>query len=311
MILVTGGTGFIGQALIRHLVGQGHPVRTLVRPSSRSPNLPRGVAVEAVVSSLSDMRGLGAAMVGVKTVFHLASGEWRGTSANLFEIDIQGTKSMIEVAQEAGVRRFFYISHLGADRASAYPVLKAKAIAEEFVRRSTLVYTILRTAIVYGPHDGFTTGIARTLRATPFFYMIPGNGNVLLQPLWIEDLVTCMVWAMENSDMVDQTLDIGGPEYLSFNQIVDQVMRVTGMKRRKVPVSPPLMRGFTVLLEAFFPRIPVSVYWLDYLAANRTTSLDTLPRVLNLMPGRFSQNLDYLRGKEWRRPFFSASARSS
>ena len=136
MILVTGGTGFIGKALIRSLVESGYPVRTLIRPSSQSPDLPRGVGVEVAVSSLKDERGLRAAMVGVDTVYHLAGVERRGAYASLMEVDIQGTQAVTTAAVDAGVDRLFYISHLGADRASAFPVLKSKAIAEEHIRRS-------------------------------------------------------------------------------------------------------------------------------------------------------------------------------
>ena len=300
MILVTGGTGFIGKVLIRQLVELGYPVRTLIRPAPRSPDLPRGVAVDVAVSSLKDERSLRAAMVGIDTVYHLASGEWSGAQASLMDIDIQGTRSVIQAAGDAGVRRIFYVSHLGADRASAYPVFKAKAIAEEFIRRSGLDYTILRSAVVFGPNDGFTTGLARIARATPFIFLLPGQGNVLLQPLWIDDLVTCLTWALEDDETRNRVFEIGGPEYLSFQQIVEQVMQASGLSRQIVPVGAPYMRGLTVLLESIFPSLPVSVYWLDYLAVNRTCALDTLPRVFKLMPARFSQNLAYLRKPEAR-----------
>ena len=300
MILVTGGTGFIGQALIRHLVEMGYPVRTLIRPSPKSPNLPRGVSVEVAVSSLNDARGLRAAMVGVDTIYHLASGEWLGPRASLMNIDIQGTQSVVQAAVDAGVQRIFYMSHLGADRASAYPVLKAKAIAEEFIRRSGLDYTIIRSAVVFGPNDGLTTGLARILHATPFLFLIPGDGQVLLQPIWIEDLVTCLAWSLEDPETVNRMVEIGGPEYLSFKQIVESIMETTGVRRSLVSVRPPYLRALTVVLESIFRGLPVSVYWLDYLAANRTTALDTVPRVFNLMPARFSRRLEYLKDRNWR-----------
>ena len=129
MILVTGGTGFIGKSLIRNLVESGNVVRTLIRPSPRSPELPHGVPVEIAVSSLNDARSLRAAMVGVKVVYHLAGVERRGAYADLMAVDIQGTRLVTEAAADAGVERIFFLSHLGADRASAFPVLKAKAIA--------------------------------------------------------------------------------------------------------------------------------------------------------------------------------------
>ncbi len=301
MILVTGGTGFIGRALIRRLVELDYPVRTLIRPSAKSPNLPHGVSVEAAVSSLSDERGLRAAMVGVDTIFHLASGEWRGPKADLMQIDIQGTRSLVESARDAGVSRIFYLSHLGADRASAFTVLKAKGIAEEFVRRSEIDYTILRSAIVYGPNDAFTTGIARILSGLPFIYLVPGDGKVQLQPLWVEDLVTCLAWAIDDPDTHNRTIEIGGPEYLTFQQIVEQVMQETGLRRMLVHISPAYLRLITILLESIFPNLPVSIYWLDYLAVNRTTALDTMPRTFDLMPSRYSQRLGYLRSENWRR----------
>jgi uncharacterized protein YbjT (DUF2867 family) len=189
MILVSGGTGFIGQVLLRQLVEAGYEVRTLIRPSKNSPNLPKGVPVEVAVSSLVDERGLRGAMVGVDTIYHLAGGEWAGPRSSLMDIDIQGTRAVAKAALDAGVDRIIYLSHLGADRASAYPVLKAKAIAEEYLRRGSIDYTIFRSGIVYGPQDGFTTGLARLLSVSPFF-LTPGDGSTLLQPLWVEDLVT-------------------------------------------------------------------------------------------------------------------------
>jgi NADH dehydrogenase len=300
MILVTGGTGFIGQALIRHLVEEGQQVRTLIRPSHRSPNLPYGVPVEVAVTSLHDERSLRAAMVGVDTVYHLAGGEWRGVRANLLQVDIQGTQSVVNAAVDARVNRIFFVSHLDADRASAYPVLKAKAIAEEHIRRSGLDYTILRSAIVFGPNDSFTTGLAQLLYALPFFLM-PGNGHNMLQPLWVEDLATCLAWSLDDEETRNQTYEIGGPESLYFIQIAEAIMNTIGIRRRLVPLRPPYLRALTIFLEHLAPGLPVSVYWLDYLAANRTTSLDTIPRVFKLMPARFSQRLAYLEGRKWRR----------
>jgi NADH dehydrogenase len=300
-ILVTGGTGFIGQALVRHLAEAGHQVRILLRASSRSPNLPRSVPVEVTVSGLDDERGLRAAMVGVDTVYHLAGSEWRGVYASLVEIDIQGTQNVVAAAIDARVKRFFFVSHLGADRASAYPVLKAKAIAEEFIRRSGIEYTILRTAIVFGRNDGFTTGLAQLLSTLPRIVLVPGDGESLLQPLWVEDLATCLTWALDDERTLNQMYEIGGPEYLTFNQIILTIMEVLGIQRRIIHLRQPYLRAITVMLENMLPSTPVSVYWLDYLATNRAGALDAIPRLFNLMPSRMSQRLAYLEDQNWRR----------
>jgi NADH dehydrogenase len=266
--------------------------------------------VEVAVSSLNDPRGLRAAMVGVDTVYHLASSEWRGAYGSLMEVDILGTQAVIRAAADARIGRFFFVSHLGADRASAYPVFKAKAIAEEFIRRSGIDYTILRTAIVYGPHDGFTTGLAQLLNAVPFIFLVPGTGDTLLQPLWVEDLATCMTWALEDEGTRNNTFELGGPEYLNLNRVVENVMQSMGLRRKLIHMQPQAtLRWLTVFLEHLLPASPVSVYWMDYLATNRICALDTIPRFFNLLPSRMSQRLEYLRGRNWRREVWRTSLR--
>jgi NADH dehydrogenase len=301
MILVTGGTGFIGQVLIRHLVSQGKSVRMLLRPSSHSPNLPRGVPVEVAVCSLKDERGLRAAMKGVEVVYHLAGAESRGNRGDLLNVDIRGTQAVAQACGEAGIDRLITLSHLGADRASAFPVFKAKAIAEHAVRQSGVDYTIFRSGVVYGPMDEFTTGLSALLSGIPFLFLLPGDGSILLQPLWVEDLVTCLTWSLDEPATRNQVISVGGEEALTFREITTTVMQVIGIRRQLVPISPAYLRILTVIAEHAFRGLPVSVFWVDYLAANRTCALDTIPRTFGFLPARFSQRLDHLRGRSWRK----------
>ncbi len=140
MILVTGATGFIGRALLRHLFEAGRDVRVLIRPSRRSPRLPRSLPVEVAVVSLSDERAIGAALKGVDQIIHLAGAESQGRNANLLAVDMQGTEHLARAAAEAGIKRFVYLSHIGASRSSGFPVFKAKGIAEEHIKRGRSVY---------------------------------------------------------------------------------------------------------------------------------------------------------------------------
>ncbi len=303
MVLVTGGTGFVGRSLLRQLVEHSYPVRVLLRPSHRNPALPAGIPLEVAVTSLDDPRGLRAAMVGVDVVYHLAGSEWHGARARLVETDIRGTQALTEAAADAGVDRIFSLSHLGANRASAYTVLKTKGIAEEHLKRGGPDYTILRTALLFGKNDSFTTTLAMLCQALPYVFLLPGDGQTMLQPLWVEDLVTCLVWALDEDGTRNHTFELGGPEYFSFREVVHTVLRVIGEERTLVNTRPPFLRALTVLLEAIFPGLPVSAFWLDYLAVNRTTGLDTLPRVFGLLPSRFPSKIDYLRTTNWGRQF--------
>jgi uncharacterized protein YbjT (DUF2867 family) len=299
MILVTGGTGFIGRALIRQLNETGREVRILIRPSRRSPRLPKGVPVDVAVVSLADDSAIRAALMGVDVIFHLAGSEARGRNANLLAVDIQGTESLVRVAAEAGVKRIVTVSHIGASRSSGYPVFKAKGIAEEHIRRSGVPYTILRTSVVFGPGDHFTTSLARLLRTFPFLFPVPGSTRSVVQPLWVEDLVTVMLWALEDEGTLNRTYEIGGSEYFTARQIIEIIMQTTRRAHVLFELNPVVLRALIITLETFVPDFPLSSFWMDYIAVSRTCPVDNLTRAFGLMPARFAYRLDYLKRNPW------------
>ena len=300
MILVTGGTGFVGRALVRQLVANGQHVRTLIRPSARTPNLPRGVPVEVAVVSLSDERGLRAALRGVDVVYHLAGAEHAGAHANILETDAHGTQQLAQISAESRVRRFFYISHLGADRSSYYPLFKVKGIAEEHIRKSGVPHTIFRSALLYGPEDHFTTAFARLAALSPLLFL-PRQGEMLLQPLWVEDLVTCLIWSLDNSDTVNQTIEVGGAEYFPIRQALEIILETIRKSRLLLPVGLPYLRALTVTMESALPGFPLSSFWIDYFSNNRTCATDTISRMFGFLPARFTYRLDYLKNINWTR----------
>ncbi len=301
MILVTGATGFIGRALLRHLFEDGREARVLIRPSRRSPRLPKSLPVEVAVVSLSDERSIRAALKDVDAIIHLAGAESQGRNANLLTVDMQGTENLARVAADAGVKRFVYVSHIGASRSAGFPVFKAKGIAEEHIRRSGVPHTIFRTSIVFGPEDHFTTNLARLLQLSPGFFPLPGGSRTVIQPLWVEDLVTVLLWSLDNEASLNQTYEIGGSEFFTVRQIVEILMQVTHRPRALFELHPVLLRALIVTLESFIPNYPASSFWLDYISINRTCAVDNITRNFGLMPARFSYRLDYLKHTPWYR----------
>ena len=297
MILVTGGTGFIGRILVSHLVTLGYPVRLLLNPSRDYPKLPRGVSVEVAISSMNDERNLRASMKDIDTVFHLVGTEWKGIHAEYEEVDIRAARMFSSVAKQMNVKRFIYMSHIGADKSSAYNLLRAKALAEGAIRESGVPYTIVRSGIVYGQNDHFTSTLRDFVMKTRGPLLIPGGDPTLIQPIWVEDLITALMLCMDDDATLNQTIYTGGIETFTFREVLELVMQTIHKKKRIVPVQASILRQIYIANEQWFPkRIPM-YFWLDYMAEDRITALDILPREFGLMPTRMTQNIDYLRSE--------------
>ncbi|MCX7682438.1 MAG: NAD(P)H-binding protein [Anaerolineae bacterium] len=301
MLLVTGATGFVGRAVVRRAVAESRAVRCLLRPSRREQSLPPGTALSAVSASLDDLPALRTAVGGATAILHLAGEEdlWNG---GLREDHIAGTANLITVAQELDVQRLVYLSHLGADTASAYPLFRILGEAESLVSTSGLDYTIVQTSLVYGAEDVFTNMLVMLAKCCPWVMPIPDAGLCRFQPLWVEDLARCLLATVDSSSLSGRTIQLGGPEHFTFPQLVSEVLRAAGMRRRLLNVRIPFMQWIIALLDTFLPRTPTPFWWLDLLAVNGATDLMAVPRLFDFEPCRLTNCLDYLsRPRAWRR----------
>jgi uncharacterized protein YbjT (DUF2867 family) len=301
MIVITGATGFIGRTLADRLSSDGYPVRILLPAQRhRKPDIPWANNVSVVEGSLNEPESLHRALTGAHTVFHMASAQWWGRRRDLERIDLQGTRNLITAARSARIGRLMIMSHLGAAPSSAFLLLRVKGQVEELVRSSGLAYTIFRSGIVFGPGDSFVNGIAMLLRANPLLYLQPGQGDGLLHPLYINDLVSALVRSLENLNSVDALVEIGGPEYMTYNEMVRTIMRVTSAHRILVAVPPYMLRSMTSLMSSVIPRWPMTPQWLDILASNRTAPLGNLFDYFGIRPVRFEDTIvTYMRGRRY------------
>lgn len=294
MILVTGATGFIGGTLIRVLTNRAVPLRALLQPTKRSPTLPKRVPIEVAVASLTDERGLRAALKGIDTVIHLASAEKMGLHTNFEQDDVEGTDILLKAARDAKVSRFLFLSHVGAEKSSAFAYLRAKAVIEEQILSSAIDFTILRTSIVFGPYDNFTEYFRYKLRTNPFFLIMPGDGKAFLQPMWIDDLLACLQICLRDESYINKTITIGGGEFIPVKAILRAIMQRTKRRRILLPLAQSYLRTVLIWLGESRKGLLPSSFWLDYCSADRTCALDTLPRHFGILPVRFKDNLDYL-----------------
>lgn len=239
-----------------------------------------------MIGNLSDPDSMLAAMNGIHTVFHLIATDERGRHARLEEIDVAGTRAVVNAALLARVGRLICVSRFGADRGSAFPVLRAKGEMEETIRNSGLAHTIFRSGPLFGDGDRLSEGLAMLLRAFPLFF-VPGDGEMTLQPFWVEDLVTCLVMSLEDLDLIDRTLVVGGPEILTYRRMVMRVMHTIGSPRPIV--SLPLLghKMGAWFLDGLFARWPFTEQWVELLSTNQTGELGTVERHFGFRPAAF------------------------
>ncbi|MBZ0276829.1 MAG: hypothetical protein K8I60_11825, partial [Anaerolineae bacterium] len=189
------------------------------------------------------------------------------------------------------VGRIITVSHLGASSSSAYSLLKYKGMAEELVRASGLAYTIIRSGILFGEQDAFVNHIAMMLRVTPLVFLMPGRGEIILHPMYIQDLVRAIVTSLSAVDTVDTVMEIGGPEYITLEDLIHTVMRVTHTYRLIIPVPPYALRWLTAVYSRLFPRSLITPQWLDILAANRSAPLGNTFTYFGFQPRRLEDTL--------------------
>src|SRR3954453_6943136 len=159
MLLLTGATGLVGSALLRRLVGEGEQVRCLVRDPRRLGA--QRVRVQIALGDLTDPPSFRNALRGVRTVVHLAASIRDQPQGSIEELNGIATWRMVQAAERAGVERFVFFSALGASAHNRTRFLRAKALAEQAVRKSGLPHLIFAPSIVYAPGDRFLSMLER------------------------------------------------------------------------------------------------------------------------------------------------------
>ena len=291
MILVTGGSGFIGRRVTSRLMEGGNSVRVLARGQRRADQ-PSGV--EVVRGDVVSAEGLSEAMSEVEKVIHLVA-IIRESGSQTFEAVIQqGTERLVEAAKVAGVKKFVYVSAIGAQDDPYYPYLRAKWAAERAVALSGLKFTILRPSIIFGEGDEFINALAGLVRYNPVV-PVAGDGKTKFQPLWVEDLVTCIVACLDEEAHGGQTLAVGGPEHLTYEEILDIVKEALGKSRIKVHVPLVVMRPLAQMMEWVLPKPPVTRDQLKMLALDNITETDSMMRGFGVQPRSLADSLDYIK----------------
>ena len=229
MILVTGATGTVGQALVPRLLERGDEVRVLVRDPRKLGRLRVEVRIAlGDLIELGDPRVLRQALRGVDTVIHLAAATRDQPAAKVEELNGLATARLLRAAERSGVRRFVFFSAIGATEFQRTRYFRAKALAERAVLDAELDATVFAPSIVYDREDPWTT----TMRRLALLPVVPisGEGESLYEPIWAEDVARCVI-ADLGADGGTRRLELAGPQALTYDEIARLIARASGRDR--------------------------------------------------------------------------------
>jgi NADH dehydrogenase len=257
VILVTGGTGFVGSHIVNALTDADKDVRVLERkPGSWQE---AGVRCrEAVQGDMTDPESLRRAVAGCDTVVHLVAIR-QGKPEQFQRVMSEGTRDLVAAAKEAGVRRLVLISALGTtdETKDLVPYYRAKWDMEQTVKGSGLDHVIFRPAFIFARDGGILPTFRRLAKLMPVT-PIPGSGTQRIQPIWIDDLVAYFVKAIDLDAATNRLFEVGGPDKVTWNELWERLKRALGSRRPSVHVPMGVMRAQAVVLERLPGNIPVT-----------------------------------------------------
>ncbi len=303
LVAIIGGTGFVGGYLIESLLDAGYSVSAMVRPGSED-KVRRARELRITEGSLSSQNAIEETCDGCGAVIYNVGilREFPRQGITFEETQLLGVERTIAAAKKTGVTRFLLMSANGV-HAHGTPYQDTKYRAEERVRNSGLEFTIFAPSVIFGDPHGlleiatqlYADMVAPPLPAVGFHTgWSPATGKVMMSPVHVEDVATAFVKALQDDAWLRQKVHLGGPEALSWPEMIQRVAAAAGRTKTIVPMSIGVMRLAAFLLD-WIPKFPVTRDQLTMLAEGNVVKPDELARIIGREPRRFdTESLSYL-----------------
>lgn len=286
-VFVTGGTGFVGREVVGQLLMAGHQVTCLAREGSER-KLEQHNNLRFHHGDAVDPASLAGGLDDCEAIIHLVGiiREFPGRGITFDRLHTEATANMIGAAKNAGIHRFLHMSANGTRKGAVSPYHQTKWAAEQALRGSELDWTIFRPSLIYGPGDQFVNMLVELIRKLPLVPVL-GNGRYRMSPVAVEDVAAGFVRALDTPQSIGQTYHCGGPQSLSYDEILDLVGRTIG-KGRVVKLHQPLMlmKPVVAVMESL-PAFPITRSQLTMLIEGNEVDPREWSQAFDIDPKKF------------------------
>jgi uncharacterized protein YbjT (DUF2867 family) len=285
-VSVFGGTGFLGQRLVRRLASEGTAVRVVVRHPDYARSALRAADMERLTFFCADVRDRGAvasAVAGSDAVVNAVSAYVETGSVTFESVHEVGAETVAREAASAGVARFVLVSGIGADPESSSAYIRSRGRGERVVQETFPGATVARPSAMFGPGDALFGTLAHLARLLPMIPLI-GGGHTRLQPVYVEDVAEAIARMLADIGTAGRTYEFAGPDVYTMRELTEIVLRITGKRRLLAPV-PFVMAEIQARLFELLPNPPLTTGQVELLKADNVASA-SLPglRELNIKP---------------------------
>lgn len=296
MLLVTGAAGFVGSRLAPRLAQEGERPRLLVRDAARAKSILPAEGYDLFVGDTTLPSTLDPALAGVDTIIHAAfitADRKQGPNDNYYKTNVVGTRNLVASAKRAGVQRIIVLTGLGTKPAQPGSYMQGRYDAVQSVRESGLAWSALGPSILFGRGSAFFKGLSDLIRSVPGVVPMIGNGKLEFQPIWVEDVVTCLIMMAREPERYDgQMIDVGGPEVYTYAQILDLLMAKLHKQRIKLAGPLPLAKLGAGVMELVLPKPPVTRAAMALFEFPNVTAIDSVEKNFGFTPRSLKAYLD-------------------
>ena len=287
-VLVTGGTGFIGSALVPRMIQAGYAPRLLVR---RAPSPAPPPPVEVVVGDVTDVDTLRAALADASAVIHMAAATSAGRldPAIAYRVNVGAASALVEACRQTGARLIVLSTqHVYLPAPGLYG--RTKRMADRIFLESGVPVTILRPSLVYGPGSrGVFVRLATLVRKLPVIPVI-GPGRWRMRPLFLDDLVEVILAVLARPELAGRTYDVGGPDLVTYDEFLSAICTAIGRRCRTVHLPLDVSFALAWILERILPTPPLTTDNVrgavrDAHCDPRALERDLRPRLTSLTKG--------------------------